>query len=153
VTTKHQSWDEFWAEVSAKGRTETIRGVTVPVPTDIPLALEKRAEELHDSTEWDDVAELVEMLFGTKVLDQWQDAGMGLRELQTVFTWGMAQAGGNDLSFREVYEQLQKSDVGKAPKPSAPNRATRRRQSASTGGPSKRISSANTGSAHGTSQR
>ena len=145
-TTESQSWDEFWAEVSG-ARTEVIRGVEVPVPTDVPFGFENRLQELSSSSEREDVEELVSALFGESVFEQWADAGMGYHELLTVLTWGMAQAAGNDLTFGEAYELIQKETAGegKAPSPS-PNRAARRAQSKPTGGPSKRTSRANTAS-------
>lgn len=149
--TQTQSWDAFWAEVSA-GRTEVIRGVEVQVPTDIPLAVEQRVHELHESDSEEDAAELLRMLFGADVLDTWRNAGMGLRELQTVLTWALAQGSGTDMSFGEALELVMAGDgEGKPLAPKGANRAARRAastaRSASTGGRSKQISNANTGSA------
>lgn len=143
-----QSWDDFWASVS-RPETTTIRGVEVAVPTDMPMVVEQRAEQLHDSESLDDIAELVGMIFGQDCLSQWRDAGMGLREFRVVLTWGMANARGRKLSFAEAYALAQEADEGKAP---APNRAARRAQSAGTGGRSKPTSRASTGSARKTSR-
>jgi hypothetical protein len=156
-TTGHESWDAFWAEASG-GRTTVIRGVEVPVPTDVPLAMEQRIEELQDSESKEDLAELLAMLFGQDVLDQWMDAGMGMLELQTVMAWAMAQAGGRDISFTEALELVRSGEAGKLPGPKGPNRAARRatgapaKRSAAGGGRSKRTSSASTGSARRTSR-
>lgn len=145
-----QSWDDFWAEVSG-ARTEVIRGVEVQVPTDLPLGYEQRADSLGDLGEDSPVeafAPLVDPLFGDRVFEQWVDAGMGAIELLTAITWGIAQASGQDMSFRDAYAAVTSDDPGKA---LTPNRATRRAasksRSASTGGPSKRTSSASTASA------
>ncbi|MEU9002583.1 hypothetical protein [Streptomyces sp. NPDC048551] len=147
-TSDTQSWDDFWASVS-RPKTTKIRGVEVAIPTDMPMLVEQRAEELHDSTSLDDVAELVGLIFGQDCLAQWRDAGMGLLEFRVVLTWGMANARGRALSFAEAYELSQEvADEGKAP----PNRAARRARSAATGGPSKRTSNASTGSARTTSR-
>jgi hypothetical protein len=144
--TATQSWDEFWAEV-APSRTEVIRGIEVQVPTDMPLAVEKRIGELRESEAEEDIGELLQLLFGVG-LDEWREAGMGLRELQTVLTWGIAQASGRDMSFAEAYELVSAGDgEGKPLAPKGPNRAARRAPSKSTGGRSKRTSSASTGSA------
>ena len=144
TTTGSQSWDAFWAEVSG-ARTEVIRGVEVPVPTDVPFGFENRLQELSSSSAPEDVEELVSALFGESVFEQWADAGMGYHELLTVLTWGMAQAAGNDLTFSEAYELIQKETAGEGKAPS-PNRAARRAQSKPTGGPSKRTSRASTAS-------
>ncbi|MFE6487982.1 hypothetical protein ACFVGN_34310 [Streptomyces sp. NPDC057757] len=142
-----QSWDDFWTEVS-RGRTEVIRGITVQVPSDVPLILERRINELQDSENEDDIAELISLLFGTDCMEQWRQAGIGLREFQTILTWGIAQAGGKDLSFAAAYELVQKGDgAGKALAPKPPSRAVRRSQSAGTGGRSKPTSNGSTTSA------
>lgn len=139
-----ESWDDFWASVS-RGRTETIRGVEVQMPTDMPMVVDKRVEELQNSSRLEDVQELIGLLFGADVLDQWIDAGMGLREFQVVMTWGMAHASGNPLTHREAYDLVEQgAGVGKQLAPKGPNRAARRSQSAAGGGRSKRTSSAST---------
>ncbi|MER5213705.1 hypothetical protein ABT063_24815 [Streptomyces sp. NPDC002838] len=154
--TTHETWDAFWAEVSG-GRTEVIRGVEVQVPTDMPLAMEKRADELRESEAEEDLAELISMLFGADILDTWLENGMGLVELQTVLTWAMAQASGKDMSFAEALELVRSGGgEGKALGPARPNRAARRaapaKRSAAGGGRSKQTSSASTGSARKTSR-
>ncbi|CAL9504105.1 hypothetical protein SUDANB126_03500 [Streptomyces sp. enrichment culture] len=152
----HESWDAFWAEVSGD-RTEVIRGIEVRVPTDVPMAMEQRIEELRDSEAKEDLAELLAMLFGQDVLDVWMDAGMGMLELQTVMTWAMAQAGGRDLSFAEALDLVRSGEAGKLPGPKGPNRAARRagapaKRSAAGGGRSKPTSNGSTGSARRTSR-
>lgn len=148
TTRKTQSWDEFWSEASGS-RKETIRGVEVTVPTDIPLAMEQRMVELRESEDEESFAELIALLFGVDALDTWRSNGMGLRELKTVLAWGVAQADGQELSFADAFELVQQEEAssGKPAGPKGPNRAARRVQSKSTGGPSKRTSSASTGSA------
>lgn len=142
-----QSWDAFWGEVS-KGRTEVIRGVAVEVPTDMPLILEQRVQELQESSDISDVAELLSILFGKDCIEQWRQAGMGLKEFQTVLTWGIAHANGRDMSFAEAYDLVLNGEgEGKAMAPPTPNRAARRSQSASGGGRSKPTSRASTASA------
>lgn len=158
TATEYESWDAFWAEQMGS-RTETIRGVTVQVPTDLPIAMEHRIDDLRASEDPAAVAELLAMLFGQDVYDQWEQAGMGLLELQTVLTWGIGHASGTELTFGQALEMVRTGDTGKLPAPAAgagANRAARRAgqkpRSASTGGPSKRISSASTGSGRRTSR-
>lgn len=147
-----ESWDEFWASVS-QGRTETIRGVKVTVPTDMPLIVEKRVEELRDSSRLEDVQELLGLLFGADVLGQWMDRGMGLKEFQVVMTWGLAHASGNPLTHQEALDLVEQgAGAGKQLAPKGPNRAARRSPSAAGGGRSKRTSSASTATARKTSR-
>lgn len=153
-----QSWDDFWAEVNAKPQTEVIRGVTVPVPSDLPLGFQQRANELKDSTSDADVQELTAMIFGEGVLDKWIAAGMGAREFRTVVGWGFANGSGQAMTFREAYDLVTAAEAeGKAPgEPSAPNRAARRAatkpRSSAGGSSSKPTSRASTGSARTTSR-
>lgn len=155
---EYEAWNAFWDDVSRAGRTEVIRDIEVPVPTDVPLDLEERRSALSDSSAFEDYAELVGMLFGKDVPARWKDAGMGLRELQTAFAWGMAQASGEDITFRQAYETVMAADddEGKPAAPQGANRAARRaaakKPSAATGGPSKRTSSGSTASARTTSR-
>jgi len=53
---RHDSWDEFWAEIKraeaderGEAATEVIRGVTVVVPHDLPLRFQRRLEEIQDA--------------------------------------------------------------------------------------------------------
>lgn len=149
-----QSWDDFWGEVNAKQATEAIRGVTVPVPTDLPLGFKQRLNAVSGSDRDEDVHELVGLLFGPGVLAQWVAAGMGTREFQVVLAWGMAHGGGQPLTFREAFDLIETADAeGKSP---GPNRAARRAatkpRKSPTGGASKRTSPASTTSARKTSQ-
>lgn len=144
------SFDAFWAEQAKSGRTTVIRGVTVPVPADLPLAFELRADELKESTAEEDIRELLILLFGTDHFDEWKRKGMGLRELKTVLAWGAAQGSGRDVSFAEALEAVKAGEEGEGKAPSGQNRAARRaapkKQSASTGGRSARTSAASTAS-------
>ncbi len=144
---KAESWDAFWAEVQGAG-TETIRGVEVPVPTDVPLAMEMRLKDLESDSSEEAIREMVSLLFGDHVLDQWIDAGMGLMEFKTVIAWGMAHATGTKVSFREAYDTV---IAAEAEEGKAPNRAARRAastpRSGGSGGRSKPTSSASTASA------
>lgn len=147
-----QSWDAFWAEVNAKPQTEVIRGVTVPVPSDMPLGFQQRANELRDSTSDEDIQELVAMIFGPGVLDQWIANGMGAKEFRVVCGWGFRNGQGQPTTFREAFDLMAAAEAeGKAPgEPSAPNRAARRAatkpRSSAGGATSKRTSSGSTAS-------
>ena len=149
MTEQTQSWDDFWAEVGRVPRTETVRGVAVPVPTDLPLRVVVRAEQMADSTDLDDVRSLLLDVFGDDILDALVDAGIGAMELRTLLAWATAQGSGRDVTFRDAYEMVTAADggvgEGKAPAPVPVNRASRRATSG-TGGRSKPTSAANTGS-------
>lgn len=151
------SWDAFWASQFG-GQTEVIRDVEVKVPTDIPLAMRARAQQLQDSEDEQHIRELLALLFGADVLDQWTENGMGLRELKTVLAWGSGQGSGAGTTFEEALEMVLADEAAEAAEgkaPSGQNRATRRAtakktaasaRSGSTGGRSKPTSAASTAS-------
>lgn len=145
--TPADSFDAFWAAAAKSSRTTVIRGVTVPVPADLPLSFELRAQELQESTAEADIREMLSLLFGEDHFDTWRAAGIGLLELQTVLAWGAAQGSGRDVTFAEALEAVKAKD-GEGKAPSGQNRAARRaapkKQSASTGGRSKPTSRGST---------
>lgn len=147
------SFDTYWAQVS-NTRTETIRGVPVHVPNDVPMVLEQRMSDLQDSDREEDIAELVALLFnvGADTLDTWRSKGMGLTEFQVVLAWGLAHANGKELTFAEAHELVRQAEAEGKARAAAPNRAARRASSASTGGRSKPTSGRATASARKTSR-
>ncbi len=147
---KSESWDDF-VRTQFGARTEKICGVTVPVPTDFPLAFEELASNLSVESEESDFAEVTALLYGEGVYEQWKAAGIGAMGLMTALTWGVAQANGRDLTFSEAYAVVTSDDPGKALNPPA-NRAARRQQSAASGGPSKPTSRASTATGRKTSR-
>lgn len=144
---KTESWDAFWTELNGSG-TELIRGVDVPIPTDVPLAMEQRLKALESDSSEEAIRETTALLFGEHVLDQWITNGMGLMEFKTVIAWGMAHATGTKVSFREAYDTVVAAEAEQG---KAPNRAARRAASTSrssgSGGRSKPTSSASTATA------
>lgn len=149
------SWDAFWAEVSGSAGTETIRGVVVPVPTDLPMLFQVRLDELRESERDEDMHELIGLLFGEGVLQRWIDAGMGLLEFQVVLAWGIAAGRGTPVTFSEAHQLVVKADAAGKAGSVPPNRAARRaapkKPSAATGGRSKPTSGASTTSRRKTS--
>src|SRR5690606_33689431 len=98
----------FWAEVQAARtpRTETIRGVQVVVPTDLPMRVRVMADRLGPSSSIDDIKAIVADMFGVDAYDAWVDAGMTDLEFQTVLAWGYANGSGRQATFRQAYEQV-----------------------------------------------
>lgn len=141
---EYQSWDDFWAEVqreqSGKVETEVIAGVVVPVPHDLPLHIVQRGEALALDADDNAIKGLVAEIFGAEIFDAWVAAGMTMVGFQTALAWGIACGSGARISFRRAYEAVRSGG-----KSLAPNR-TVRRQSVRSGGPSRRTSTASTGS-------
>ncbi|MFE6079968.1 hypothetical protein [Streptomyces virginiae] len=145
-------FDAYWAEIS-NTKTDTVRGVTIRIPTDIPMAVEQRLADLQESSREEDLVELITLLFGVDAdaFDTWKNAGMGAMEFQVLVIWGMSHAGGSPMTVAEAHEAVvQATAEGKDP--AGPNRAARRASSASTGGRSKPRSARTTGSTRTTSR-
>lgn len=143
-TPNNDSWDSFWAEVESESnqRTETIRGVTVVIPSSLPLKFSRELERLQDSDGSAELSALLINLFGQDVFDAWTDAGMSTLELQVVLAWVTALANGQDITFRRALELVR--ERGKEAAEAASQ--THSNRSAGSGGPSKRTSSGNTAS-------
>lgn len=112
----YDSWDAFWAEIEGdeKPVTETIRGVTVTVPTELTVRFTRRAEKLQDSSRVEDLTSLLADLFGTEPVEGWIEAGMSLLEFQTVLAWSIAHASGKPITFRQALEQVRKLSAARA---------------------------------------
>lgn len=156
--TEHQGFDAFWAEqlrkeAAERGQapTETIRGVTVKVPQDLPMRFRAMARGMRNEQGDEAFKELLAALFGTDVLDAWDKNGMGAREFRTVLAWGLAHGDGNPISWQQAYEQVMaKEEDGDAGKESSSARKSG--GSAGTGRSSKPTSGANTSSSRKTSR-
>jgi hypothetical protein len=157
VEPEFESWDAFWTSVQRAEQaertgppTQTIRGVTVTVPHDLPLLFERKVDQLKSSDSQDAFKELLADLFGVDVLDAWTENGMTAREFETVLAWGMANGKGREMSFREAYELVRdkQANGGKA------GGSTRKSgKSGGSGRSSKPTSAANTSSPRSKSAR
>lgn len=149
------AWRDFEATNPRKQETKTILGVTVVVPTDLPLNVERRLDELQDSEDTEDVKELLQLLFGQDVLDAWVDAGLTGRQFKVLLAWGIANGQGKPTSFAEAMEIVAKAEAdeaaGKAK--TVPNRADRRKASSATRGSGKAGPSSSRTSAASTKSR
>lgn len=162
-TNAHQGWDDFWSEIQAEqlaergdAATETVRGVLVKVPFNLPMRFERLLDGLDGSATGEKVRQLLVDLFGVDVLDQWIDAGMDSLEFKVVLRWSIAHGRGRPITFREAYEQVkampddENEDGGGSGKDdSTPTKSG----SASSGRSSKPTSTANTGSPRRASRR
>ncbi|MFI8360707.1 hypothetical protein ACIGD1_11165 [Streptomyces sp. NPDC085612] len=142
---KAQSWDDFKRETFG-GRTNVIEGVTVPVPSDVPLNFLGQFSGLSADSDVSEFGGAVATLYGEGVFEQWIDNGMGALGLLTALMWGYMQGNGQDVTFGDAYKVVTSDDPGKAALAATGNRAARRSQSRSTGGQSSRTSTASTAS-------
>lgn len=155
VREDEEDFEAFWAQHRADENPEYKRifGVRVAVPTDIPLSFEDTLDELKDSDRREDMARVLEILFGVDALDQWKAAGLTGKQFRVLLAWATANAYGKPTSFAEAVELVAKADAKKAEdegKAVPLNRAARRASSktggsGSSGRSSKRTSPASTG--------
>jgi len=99
-------FDQFWASEKIKKQEKVkILGEWVIVPTDIPLAIEQRAQntKVGDPTA---TKELLAALYGEGAYDEWVNRGLTLRQLTIIMAWSMLRIQGNKLSFAEVAEKM-----------------------------------------------
>lgn len=150
-------FDAFWAAKKAKQPHTRIRGVVVPIPLDLPLALIAQMQGATVADEDANRATLAEV-YGEDVIEKWIGAGMGAREFFVVLTWSFVRGSGGSITFEEAVTRADEvmaamaeggDASGKASKPK-PNRKTRR--SAGAGASSSRTSAASTASRRKTSK-
>jgi hypothetical protein len=148
-----QGFDEFWDETLRQeaaehghAPTETIRGVTIKVPQDLPLRYEQKSQRLKDSSDDRAFADLLAELFGVDVLDVWREAGMGAREFRVILAWGLSHGKGKPITFREAYEVVRSKDDGEDAEGKGQSSTPASGASGSTGRSSKRTSSGSTAS-------
>lgn len=140
----------FWREHKPP-ETKRILGVTVVVPTDLPLNWQARMEQARESDSEDDVRGLLAELFGADVMDKWIENKVSGPQMWVLMTWAITNGMGRPTTFAEaaaLAEEARKViDQGKAQ--TVPNRADRRASlaipaSASTGRWSKPTSNGST---------
>lgn len=112
VSAPDRSWDAFWLERKGN-RAETIRGVSIRVPTGMTLAYQQTVREDLDRRGSRSYPQLAADLFrapdGTQIPDLWQrwvQAGMEVDELEVVIRWGLRHAAGDPITFEEAVDQL-----------------------------------------------
>lgn len=144
---------KFWRQHRRQGKTTTILGVELPIPTGLPLAFEDRYNELQntDSDDQEKVAELLRLLFGEDVYARWKRNGLDTEMLKVLLVWGAANGGGTPMTFEEAVVKAAEWEAAAGKATAVPNRADRRdssktRASAKGGRSSARTSAASTAS-------
>lgn len=163
---QHDEFDEerqdddflaFWSQHRAKQdrETKTILGVTIEVPTELPLGVEDLYNELseQDITSLSAVEPLVELLFGRDVFGVWKRNGITLDMLQVLFAWAMSNGAGKPISFEEAAVVVAEAEAtGKARNRAARRASSKTLASARGGRSSSRTSAASTASKRKTSR-
>lgn len=119
-------FDAFWAGEADKIKAARIRGVVVRPPADVSLSLLNRLDQVAGSTDERDMHDVVRRIFGRDVLNVWIDAGMGVRELQTVIAWAGAAMRGKSIDFAEAAHLAAEAMAENEASGKAGNRAARR---------------------------
>ena len=99
-------FDQFWANKPIKEQEKIkILGKWVVVPTDVPLALEQKAQQTKVGNA-DATKELLGALYGEDAYDEWVGRGLTLRQLTIIMAWSMIRIQGKKLSFTEVADKM-----------------------------------------------
>ena len=99
-----EDFDAFWAAKRADQPHTRIRGVVVPIPMDLPLALVAQMQGATVASEDENKAILAEV-YGADVIETWISRGMGAREFFVVLTWSFLRGSGTDISFAQAVER------------------------------------------------
>ena len=137
-------FDAFWTGKKAKQPHTRIRGVVVPIPMDLPLALVAQMQGATVATEEENKAVLAEV-YGEDVIERWIRLGMGAREFFVVLTWSFLRGSGTDISFEQAFERAEEimRAMGEAAPAAKPTKAKPR---AKTGKASRTTAAATTSS-------
>jgi len=99
-------FDQFWANKPIKEQEKVkILGEWVVVPTDVPLALEQKAQQTQVGNA-DATKELLGALYGEDAYDEWVGRGLTIRQLTIIMAWSMIRIQGKKLSFTEVADRM-----------------------------------------------
>lgn len=125
-------WDTYWAgKLARQVKPVRIRGVVITPPTDAPIRLLKRLDQVQASENENDIRSVLADIVGVDVYDRWVDNGMGIVEMQVVLAWVGAHMRGAPVSFDEAFNLYQQAaaEQGKArPKPPKPKKGRSRRR-------------------------
>ncbi|HET8641466.1 MAG TPA: hypothetical protein VFM37_05985 [Pseudonocardiaceae bacterium] len=123
-------FEQFWAQHATARAPEriTVVGAEITVPNDLPLDVERRAEQLGDSDDPDDVRELLTMLFGDDVLERWVANGMTIRQFQFMLAWAFARGSGRRVTFAEFWPEFEALEAGGGKANRAQRRAAKRKK-------------------------
>lgn len=144
-----EDFTAFWTSRNRRGATlrNVVPGVNVELPAELPLAFEVEARRLANDRSLDAVHHLFALLYGPGTLAGLIDGGLTGEQLGVLLLWGAANGSGRPLSLAGAtaeFERLKAAEEsGKAGAPLSGSGL----MSDATGGASRPISPASTGSA------
>ncbi|MGH7954761.1 MAG: hypothetical protein ACREOZ_02245 [Gloeomargaritales cyanobacterium] len=99
-------FDQFWAGELKKRKRVKVLGEWLPIPNDIPLALEQKMHhmEVGNAAATKDV---MEALYGEGIYDKWYSRGITLKQLTVILAWSLSRIQGQELTFQEVSEKME----------------------------------------------
>jgi hypothetical protein len=123
-----EDFDAYWEQRERARRPAVVRvrGIDVEAPSDLPVEMQLRADQVAVTT-MDEVRDVLETLLGGgDVVDELVEAGIGMRELQLLTTWATAHGSGQPVTLAEADDLLTQAEAGEAGKPRAQRRAQAR---------------------------
>lgn len=112
-----EDFDAWRAQQRAKrtgGRRVKVFGTVVTLPSSLPLGVTLSMDDLGDSSDIDDVRDVVGILYGKDALDHWIAEGVDLDDFQILMAWGVASASGQNITFDRAAELVAEAEKKKA---------------------------------------
>ncbi|TDD25056.1 hypothetical protein E1287_37635 [Actinomadura sp. KC06] len=112
-----EGFDAWRAQQQARragGRSTTVFGRVVTLPSSMPLGLSISMDNLSGSSDIKDVRKVVGALFGKGALDHWIASGVDLFEFEVLMAWGVASANGQHITFERAAELVKEAEARKA---------------------------------------
>ncbi|MCA1624161.1 MAG: hypothetical protein LC778_10240 [Acidobacteria bacterium] len=103
-------FDAYWQEYSdtAPRQTFIFLGEKVPLPFDLPLAIERKIQAANFSKE-EELAALIKGVYGTDLLSNWLNKGIGARQMIVLLSWTMLRLQGSKMTPLEVAREMDKA--------------------------------------------
>lgn len=122
-----EDFDAYWEQRERARRPAVvrIRGIDVEAPSDLPVEMQLRADDVAKAATFAEVRDVLEILLAD-VVDELVDAGIGIRELQLLTTWAYAHGSGRPVTLAEADDLLHQAEAGETGKPRAQRRAEAR---------------------------
>jgi hypothetical protein len=98
------------------GKRVRVFGRVVEMPTSIPLGLTIDMDRLAGSDDLRDIQRVVGQVYGAQALDHWIEHGVELEDFQVLMAYGVATAGGQDITFdraAELVAELRAKDAAR----------------------------------------
>ncbi len=103
-----EDFDAFNAEQKTKRIGVKVRGITILLPSALPMMFDIKMARFAKSSDIEAYVELLRDVFGAGAIDRLSDAGVTDAEFEVLFLWSLGNLKGRKLSLPEAKELADK---------------------------------------------